>query len=337
MKIKNKAGILIIALWSLCTLSAFALILSYGVRQKIMLVKRLEERSQLQLIAEAGLMTGVTQLEKEISKPYDSLNDNWSNNPAAFKDVNVYGGKFNICYNYNDSPAGNFNQLPEERFGLIDEESKININKADLRVLERLFKVVLNLDQLSAQELSASIVDWRDGDSELSIPLGSAENSYYTNLQYPYGIKNERFDILEEILLVKGMNRQIFKKIKDFITVYGNGKVNINTASKEVLTALGLRNSIVEKILSFRRAENNNSGEADFFESTSSILPRLSRRFSLSDSDLAQLSAVVEQLLGVKSDNFMIRSVACLNNRKGALELISVVNRNGKILYYRES
>ena len=54
---------------------------------------------------------------------------------------------------------------------------------------------------------------------------------------------------LDEILLVKGMNKEIYDKLINFVTIYGDGAVNINTASKEVLEALGLADSLVDKIL----------------------------------------------------------------------------------------
>lgn len=331
----SKGSILIISLWSICLLTTFAVILGYGVRQKILLVQRFDERDKLHLIAEAGIKKAICQLNEQDSDTYDALKDDWSNNIGVFKDINVGDGKFNICYNYIDAKSG----MMETRWGLIDEERKININNSDLAVLARLFRVILGGDEVQAQELAASIIDWRDGDSELSIPLGSAEDSYYRYLRYPYEAKDAEFQTLQEILLVKGMDNNIFEKIKDYITIYGNGRININTTSKEVLLALGLNEGIVDKILSFRLGEDEIIGTSDdnIFETTSNIVPKLSQSYHLNDSEIAQLSITVERYLVTNSDYFMIRSLAKLNNRKNTNEVICVMNKSGKVLSWQES
>jgi len=74
-----------------------------------------------------------------------------------------------------------------------------------------LLETCLSLDDKEAQEISAAIVDWRDGDSALSIPVGSAEDSDYHDLKEPYNCKDAPFQVLEEVLLVKG-STQLFGK-----------------------------------------------------------------------------------------------------------------------------
>ncbi len=330
----RKGSILIITLWSLCLLSVFAVILGYQTRQKIMVIKRLDERDSLRFIAEAGIKRAIIELEKREEKTYDALNDYWSSNVSVFKDFRIGDGVSNICYNYIDEKTG----VLETRFGLIDEERKININKASQIVLERLFRITANLDEMEAQELAASILDWRDADSELSIPLGSAESSYYRNIQYPYEAKDAEFEVLEEALLVKGMTRDIFEKAKNYITIYGDGKVNINTTSKSVLLALGLNEDMADKIMTLRMGKDGVMGTADdtIFDTPGNIVPKISQSYRLSDSEVAQLSVIVDQNLATEANYFFIKNTARLNNRKNTIETTCVVNRDGKILYWRE-
>ncbi len=61
------------------------------------------------------------------------------------------------------------------------------------------------------------------------------------------------FSTINELLLVKDISKENFLLFKDLITVYGKGKVNINTASKAVLIALGLDEEVANLILRFRR------------------------------------------------------------------------------------
>jgi len=337
----RKGSILVIALWSLCLLVVFAINLGNGVRQKLILVYRLDEKSKLRFIAEAGIKKAIVELRKgketiaNTGEIYDSLNDNWSNNVSAFKDVDIGGGTFNISYTYIDGKS----PYPTIRYGLIDEQRKININTADEKILRHLFRLVLDFTEVEAQELAASIVDWRDSDSELSIPLGSAEDYDYQGLRYPYEAKDTRFEVLEELLLVNGMDEEIFEKIKDYVTIYGDGKVNINTTSKVVLVALGLNEGLADKILYFRYGKDGTLSTPDdnVFVMSSTIVPELSQFCNLSDSEVAQLSVIVDKYLAVGSDTFKIRSVSKLDNGKNTAEITCMVNRRGKILYWQES
>jgi general secretion pathway protein K len=338
---KVRGSILMLVLWSFCLLAAFAVILGYEVRQKASLIKRLDERDRSRFIAEAGARKAISELKKEQVKSYDSLNDKWSNNPAAFKDIGVGGGTADISYNYTDTPSGDL----EVRYGLVDEESKININnindtnKADmLQVLQRLFVLVLNYNEAQAQELAASFIDWRDADDNLTVAFGSAEDSYYTGLVYPYKAKNAALEVLEELILVKGMDENIFGKIRNYVTIYGGGRVNINTTSKIVLSALGLSEDIINKIIAFRAGDDGITGTADdnIFSASSDIVPQLSQFGHLSASEIAQLSTVVNQYLDVKSGFFSVDCRVKLNKNSIVNEMHCILNRNGKILYWRE-
>jgi type II secretory pathway component PulK len=330
----RKASILIIVLWVLCLLSTFAVVLGYGVRQKLSLVSRLEERDKLHYIAEAGVKKAIAELKNEPLKSYDAFRDTWGNNPAAFSNIAVGDAEAIVSYEYFDDAA----KVARIQYGLIDEERKININKVEPEILERLFRIVLKMEEQGAKELAAAIVDWRDSDDESTNALSSTEDSYYMNLGHAYEAKDADFQAIEEILLVKGMDDSLFQKAKDYLTIYGDGKVNINTASAAVLLALGLSDDLVDKILSYRSGEDNELGTSDdkVFDTSSNIVPLLSQSFHFSDSQIAQLSLVAAKSLGTSSSNFMIKSTGRLLNRKAVSEVTCVADRQDKILYWQE-
>jgi general secretion pathway protein K len=331
----KKASILIIALWSVCLLSTFAVILAYSVRQKLTLANRLEQRDKLHFISHAGMKQAFLELKKEAVKDYDAFGDAWSNNPAAFKDLAILDGRMSISYNYFNEAT----RKVEVRYGLMDEESKVNINKAEAGVLERLSRLVLGIDEAQAQELAASIVDWRDSDSELSLPLGSAEDSYYGGLPSSYEAKDADFEVLSELLLVKEMTPEYLKYLKNYFTVYGSGKVNINTASGVVLLALGLEKETVDKIISFRSGQDKIFGTSDdnIFSGTADIVSTLSQGIGLSESETAKLSAAAEKYLTVSSSIFSASGVSKLSGRNYLSDSHCVFNRSGKIFYWQES
>ncbi len=327
---RNKASILIMALWSVSFLTTLAVILGFQVRQKLVLVKRLEERDNGRLIAEAGVKRAIAELVGEKEKDFDSLTQKWSNNPAVFKESAIGGGKFSVSYEINSG---------ETLYGLTDEESKININSADEQVMERLFRLA-GLEESEAQDLAFSIIDWRDVDSLLSHPSAGAEDSYYRMLSLPYEAKDAPFQVLDEVLLVKGASENIFQKIRKYIAIYGNGRVNINTAGKQVLMALGFSDNVADRIIAFRNGKDGAAGSLDdnYFENTADIVAKISDGANLSQAEQAGINNITgEGLVSVKSANFMVRSRVFMGRDKFVYEAVAVVTRKGKILYWNES
>lgn len=107
---------------------------------------------------------------------------------------------------------------------VIDEERKININSVSLSLLARVF----------GSDFAQSLVDWRDEDEE---PF----------LEYPY--RNAPLRSLYELRYVKGgenLKPEQINRAGELFTIYGDGKLNINTVSGEVfdliMTAYGLEN-----------------------------------------------------------------------------------------------
>ena len=130
----------------------------------------------------------------------------------------------------------------EVRVTLEDEERKIDLNRLmlpngnapderRLAVFHRL------LDTLGIERTVAdAVVDWLDNDENPRV--GGAESSYYNGLPNPYRAKNDLFDTIGELRLVRGVTAEIYEKLLPFVTVSSSGMVNLNTAPKEVLMSL---------------------------------------------------------------------------------------------------
>lgn len=166
---------------------------------------------------------------------------------------------------------------------------------------------------------------------------GSAEDRYYRNLSAPYEAKDADYEVLEELLLVRGMSQKILDKLKNYISIHSSGKVNINTASAEVLFALNLGSELIDKIISFRRGKDGIEATEDdnTFSSPSNIVEELNRFSELSDTESSKLSSLI--FLGkisTNSNNFMVRSIAYLDEQKS--EIVCTFDREGKILSWKE-
>ncbi len=128
---------------------------------------------------------------------------------------------------------------------LKDENGKLNKIKIDqlLRLID-----ILNQEQHGDSHIGyglvPSIIDWIDNDNEVThLPFVKHENAgsesyYYSNLTAPYKCRNSPLEIIEELLLVKGITPEVFSHLRDYITVRGDGKININYAPKLVIQSL---------------------------------------------------------------------------------------------------
>ncbi len=172
------------------------------------------------LVAEAGInATRIALREDAEDNNYDTLDEIWSR-PVPPID------------------------LGEGTIGIVveDEERKININRLvlpngnapddqKLAVFRRLLEI-LEIDPL----LADAVVDWIDNDDTPRV--GSAESAFYLSLPFPYRAKNDFLDTVDELRLVRGVTPEVFEKLRPFVSVHSSGKVNLNTAPKQVIMAL---------------------------------------------------------------------------------------------------
>jgi len=138
-----------------------------------------------------------------------------------------------------------------------EESGKININllrdingrinKAGTGQLLRIIELLNRKNSGQARidyDIAASIIDWTDKDdriTDLDFATGrncGAESGYYRKLNPAYECKNAPLDNTSELGLVKSVTPQVFGLLCDYITVYGDGKININCAEKIVIESL---------------------------------------------------------------------------------------------------
>jgi type II secretory pathway component PulK len=87
-------------------------------------------------------------------------------------------------------------------------------------------------------EIIANLKDWVDSDGDRSGRSGGYEDGLYNNRESPYLSKNAPLDTFDEVRLVEGWQDDVMDRFGEQLTIHGLGKVNVNTASDEVMTAL---------------------------------------------------------------------------------------------------
>ncbi len=126
-----------------------------------------------------------------------------------------------------------------------DLSGKIQINQLiENTELEQAFRRFLELEEFGldheqAETIADSVMDWIDTageDGDDLVRFYGAEDDYYMSLERPYHCKNGPLDSPEELLLVNGMTPELFYGTEDqlgiapYISVFGDGEININTA-----------------------------------------------------------------------------------------------------------
>jgi DNA uptake protein ComE-like DNA-binding protein len=187
-------------------------------------------------------------------------------------------------------------------YTLSDEESRININTASVAVIGRL--------------------------PGLNAELAKAINESPVS---PFSAK-------EEILLVPGVNKEVFEKFRDFITIYSNGKVNINTARKEVFIALNLDENLASTIVYFR--SGSDAAEAteydNIFENTLEIIKKLESFTGLSQEQKAVLSHLIQQnAISVASENMRLEIKTDILGKQ-ALAYEVIIDSKGIVKNWKE-
>ncbi len=151
-----------------------------------------------------------------------------------------------------------------------EENGKINVNmlktaegKIRRRRTDQFLRLIdlLNLRRgegsVISYELAPAIMDWADPDEEVTVlPFVQRENEgaetdHYEGLPRPYPCKNAPVEAVRELLWVKGMEREFFEGgpdeesseeeavgMRDLLTVYGDGKIDVNHAPSLVIQSL---------------------------------------------------------------------------------------------------
>ncbi len=335
-RLSRKGFVLVFALWVLSLLTVLAVSVASGVRQKIILVKKLDERSRMHYLLEGAAVRTKVYIRKQLAEAGSSYTAAFKmglhNYPLFFAHMSLSGDMASTAYTFYD--AG----LAVERFGVVDEERKINVNTAGLAVLQRLIERVLGFREDDAKHLAQAMVDWRQPWSgEVS---GFFSEEYYANLQYPFRKKDAPYEVPDELLLIKGMTGGVYELLRPYITVYGEGRVNINTAPAPVLYALGLEDPLIEKILSARRGQDAVEGTLDdhVFARVFDVAVEVDALFKLEPQELRAIDAL--NLQGALTVNpsffsFDIQGQLAGKSWTRALRVVYSAAEN-KILYWRE-
>jgi len=253
--------------------------------------------SQAMLAAESGLELGRKVLQED-DAGVDSLDEDWAREtPPLPLDGGDVSGRI--------VDTGRFFNLDD----LVDDHGAAQ--KEAVAIARRLFSR-LKLDPA----LVDTLVDWMDKDDTPYGPGGAEDFAY---MDKRWRVKNAPLDSLEEILLVRGFDRDKLNRLRRVAVARphrGITPVNINTAEKDVLMSLAddIPESDVDEMLSQRKDKPWRTVAA----------------WSSQTPYSAWAGRINTARLGTVSDAFIIRSEARFGRARWGEEML--VDRSGKTL-----
>ncbi|MDP2901650.1 MAG: type II secretion system protein GspK [Methylovulum sp.] len=214
--LRQQGFALILVLWILSLLTIMAGSFALSMRRESSIIGGLKNNAQAAAVAESAIAIAELMIL----------------NPDPAKRWQANGS----IYPIDDADAlGSDNA--QVRIRLLSETGKIDINKADQKLLAALMANSPIEDELQQTKLVGAILDWRDEDDLINIE--GAEKKEYQEAGLKYQPRNKPFQTLDELQLVLGMDGTIYPWLTPLVTVYsGQPNVNVQQASKEVLQVL---------------------------------------------------------------------------------------------------
>lgn len=255
----RNASALLLALWLTMALSLLVSVFAYAVNQEIEWTSWHRKKDEAGVLARSALQFLPKLLEdqrREIAyggkPPENPLDPDKFTGFWQSKDFVLGRGTF--------------------RLTVRDVEQKINVNTAP----KELWENFLHFTKLSGDDTRAwidSLADWTDSND--AARLNGAEDEYYGRLSPPYRAKNAPVTTLGELLWVRKGPEVLSARLDpefaghsdrviDYLTVEGDGKINVNTAPLIVLASLGnVDPATAEKWLKDRNGVDGLSGTDD--------------------------------------------------------------------------
>jgi general secretion pathway protein K len=235
-----------------------------SMRREMTASANLKDNGLLEAIADSGVNVASEVLVKDGKKNnFDSFHDPWSK--ISGRDLSALFSQGSLRVQIADlSGRVQVNSLT------VAGKGEQGADAVTARKMQDILKRLLlsgnfgDIEEQRALEIVDSLTDWIDSDDRES-PSG-AEEGYYRALEYPYGCKNGKISFIEELLLVKGMSRDILygtkghKGLALYLTAQGNdGRININTADPLLLQAMEPRmtEELAQAMAVFRGEEKN--------------------------------------------------------------------------------
>ena len=313
---ENRGFALLLTILVISLIVPFTLQFNASMRSELYGAANLKDGTQLDQIARSGFQIVLAALyEDSLETEFDTLHEPWAD-PLALAPSSLFeDGRFDVRVK-DYSGRININKLVDDT-GKVDQKQRV--------LLERFLSAEeFDLDPEQVGDILDAITDWLDPDNEVT--KFGAEDSYYQALDTPYACKNGPMNFLDELLLVKGITPELYygaegrPGISPYLTTYGQGLININTADPLVLRSLSehLDQEIASAMVAYRDNEDNDLSKPEWYKSVQGMSSEVNI------GDLITTSSQIFEVNSVGYKGAMSKSVTGVIERKeGSLEVLS--------------
>lgn len=196
---------------------------------------------------------------------------------------------------------------------------------------DRVFKTQDKVIKISLSDEQSKINIDLSPKSVLSHLPGLSRDSILVDEIYDASLKNKA-----DLLLVGGMTKKIYGRIKNMVTVYGTAGLNINTASGTALSALGMDERLVDIVRRYRSGSDGKEGTRDDrLISISKIFEDL-ERYGLTDSQKGQLVFLFANFILSDASQYVCADILITDSRQREKRYEIIFSVSGRIVSWVE-
>ncbi len=254
----REGAALIVSVWVILILTLLISSMAFDMQVEANVAAFQRKRTKSQYLARAGMEWTMAVLSRKVTETMDEelvLEPN-QDEQLVVASINLSRGV---------GVAGIEKTLGDGKFiiDIVPEESRRNVNTLSEEDWEEI------LDQAGVEntrwsDLIHCFMDWIDEDDNYRLHGAESDDVFYKSAKYE--VKNAPLDTVDELLMIKGFEpallyggpsqddeNVVYAGIAGWLTTWGDGKVNINTASREVLLTLpNIEEDVIDRILEFR-------------------------------------------------------------------------------------
>jgi general secretion pathway protein K len=257
-KYKQQGAALIVAIWVILILSLLISSMAFDMQVEANVAAYHRKRTKAQYLARAGMAWTTAVLTRKVTENQDE-----ELNLEPNQDEQLVVASINLSRGVGVSGI-------EKEFGdgkfivdILPEESRRNVNLLTEEDWEEV------LDQAGVEntrwpELIDCFMDWIDDNDTYRLNGAESDDVFYKDKGYE--VKNAPLDTVDELLMIKGFDKSmlyggsdsknedvVYQGFAGWLTTWGDGKVNVNTASREVLLTLpNIEEDVIDRILEYR-------------------------------------------------------------------------------------
>jgi len=265
--LQTEGAALIVALWVLMILSLLISTFAFEMHIEAGITSYHRKKLKAQYLAQAGVEYAKMLLIRSAEAKEDD---------EATAEANENLVENSIRLSRGVSVSGMEIELGKGKIvlSIAPEEGRRNVNVLVDEDWEEILDQA-NIPKDLWDELIDCYTDWVDENDFSQLNGAESDDSFYDDAGYE--CKNAPIDTVDELRLIKGFTHEIVYggKMEDdddepllgiakWLTTWGDGKININTASREVLLTLsGMDEMAVDEILDGRTGEDGELGTRD--------------------------------------------------------------------------